>query len=296
MLGKPRQGVLTDRQAYVQDRVLVNADHLLKVINNILDLSKIEAGQLQLVLGEVDVVRLIHDALETAQGLIKDKRIDLIIELPPGAIPPIIGDATRIRQVLLNLLSNAVKFTERGHIAVKLEIGLTTYTLAVADTGIGIDVADQLRIFETFQQAEGDLTRQYGGTGLGLPISKHLVELHGGRLSVESTPGIGSIFTVALPSLSQSPSDVDRPVEQPLIVIVDDDLQMQVIMREYLLAAGFRCQTVCDSRTAHQDIRQLHPAVVVLDVHMPHLDGWDLLHHLRSDPATAHVPVANQWC
>ncbi len=291
LLGKPRHGVLSDKQEYLQDRVLVNAEHLLQVINNILDLSKIEAGQLQLVLGELDVVRLLQEVLETARGLIKDKPIELSMELPKGAIPPIIADATRIRQVLLNLLSNAVKFTEHGHISVTLEIDLTTYTISVADTGIGIDPADQRRIFETFQQVEGDLTRQYDGTGLGLPISKHLAALHGGRISVKSTPGNGSIFTLAMPRLSQTPSDGDGPVEQPLIVIIDDDLQMQVIMREYLLAAGFRCRTICDSRTAHQEIRLLRPAVVVLDVHMAHLDGWELLHCLRSDPATAHVPV-----
>jgi signal transduction histidine kinase len=182
----------------VLDRIQRNGKHLLGLINDVLDLSKIEAGQLTLALADYsmqDVVASVHSAVES---LAKEKHIALKVELQPN-LPPAHGDERKLTQVLLNLVGNAIKFTDDGEVAIKAATANGSITVSVRDSGPGITEADQAKIFEEFQQAESSITREKGGTGLGLTISKRIVELHGGRIWVESSPGEGSTFSFTLP-------------------------------------------------------------------------------------------------
>ncbi|NTV62523.1 MAG: GAF domain-containing protein [Oscillochloris sp.] len=212
-LSKERYGTLSERQQELQQRVLVNADHLLGLINDILDLSKIEAGKIELHREMVDMLPLLHGVMATAVGLTRDKelRLDLIA---PEALPLVLIDKTRIRQVLLNLLSNAAKFTMQGGITVRASSDGQMLLVDVQDTGVGIAPEHQALAFEEFRQIQDDSQPEQQGTGLGLPISKRLVEMHGGRIWLESTPGIGSTFSFSLP-LAGQPDGAQPALQTP---------------------------------------------------------------------------------
>ena len=190
-------GEVNEEQVDSLGKVLTSSDHLLSLINDVLDLSKIETGQMSLFLQEVDLNAILGSVSSTAKGLIKDKPLELELEIE-GKLPLIQGDKRRIRQILLNLISNAVKFTLEGTIAIRAYHTAEGIHMAVRDTGIGIAPEDQEMIFESFRQAQHDLYN-VSGTGLGLPITKHFVEAHGGRIWLESTLGAGSTFYVTLP-------------------------------------------------------------------------------------------------
>jgi signal transduction histidine kinase len=198
VLLKGIDGPINEMQEEDLDAIHRSGNHLLGVINNMLDLSKIEAGKLNLVLEEVDVKGMMDVIAATTAGLIKDKPVELVTRIPPS-LPSLTADPTRVRQILLNLVSNAAKFTEKGRITLRVRPDATGLTFAVSDTGIGIPLDKQETIFEEFTQADDSTTRRYGGTGLGLPITHKLVEMHGGSLSLVSEPGVGSTFTVRLP-------------------------------------------------------------------------------------------------
>jgi signal transduction histidine kinase len=195
-------GPITDAQEQDLEAIHSAGQHLLRLITDILDLSKIEAGRMELAFSDVDLGEIIRGAMSTAEGLVRDKPIRLKLDLPKD-LPRIQADETRIRQVLLNLVSNAAKFTERGHIGISARVlerdERQEVLVAVFDTGPGIEPHNQERLFEPFSQVDASLTRKTGGTGLGLSISKRLVELHGGRIWVESKPGQGSTFAFTLP-------------------------------------------------------------------------------------------------
>jgi signal transduction histidine kinase len=182
----------------VLERIQRNGKHLLGLINDVLDLSKIEAGQLTLSLADYSMQEVIASATSAVESLAKEKCIALNVELAPD-LPPAHGDERKLTQVLLNLVGNAIKFTDRGEVAIKAAAANGSITVSVRDSGAGISEADQAKIFEEFQQAESSITREKGGTGLGLTISKRIVELHGGRIWVESSPGEGSTFSFTLP-------------------------------------------------------------------------------------------------
>jgi signal transduction histidine kinase len=191
-------GEMPEKARVVLDRVQRNGRHLLGLINDVLDLSKIEAGQLTLALAEYsmqDVVTSVHSAVES---LAKEKEIGLKVELAPN-LPRAHGDERKLTQVLLNLVGNAIKFTDEGEVAIKAAAANGSITVSVHDSGPGITEADQGKIFQEFQQADSSITREKGGTGLGLTISKRIVELHGGRIWVESRPDKGSTFSFTLP-------------------------------------------------------------------------------------------------
>jgi len=194
------EGELTPEQADLLNRIGDAGRHLLGLINDILDLAKIESGRLELYLEAVDLHDVLAGVLSTATGLVRNRPIELHRDIPDD-LPPVRADRTRVRQVLLNLISNAAKFTERGHISVRAWADAEWVTLAVEDTGIGIAPEDIPRAFTEFVQIDGQLNRQAGGTGLGLPICKRFVEMHGGRIWAESTPGHGSTFYFTLPCL-----------------------------------------------------------------------------------------------
>jgi signal transduction histidine kinase len=191
-------GEMPEKARSVLDRVQRNGRHLLGLINDVLDLSKIEAGQLTLSLSDYSLKNVIQTVFSAVEPLANQKQIALKIEVTPQ-LPQGRGDEQRLTQVLLNLVGNAIKFTDRGEVSIKGTSANGSFTVAVRDTGPGISAVDQAKLFQEFQQADNSITRKKGGTGLGLAISKRIIEMHGGRIWVESSPGNGSTFAFTLP-------------------------------------------------------------------------------------------------
>jgi signal transduction histidine kinase len=191
-------GEPSEKMLGILKRLEANGKHLLGLINDVLDLSKIEAGQLELELSDYCVQDIAQTVRSTLEPLAADKKLAFKLELAPG-LPPGHGDGRRLTQVLINLVGNAIKFTDAGEVAIKAEANNGSFYVSVRDTGPGISAADQAKLFQEFQQADNAITRKKGGTGLGLAISKRIIELHGGRIWVESQPGQGSTFTFTLP-------------------------------------------------------------------------------------------------
>jgi signal transduction histidine kinase/CheY-like chemotaxis protein len=316
-LADTEYGPVTEQQRMFQSRILYNGEHLLGLINDILDLSKIEAGKMELLCETADLRPLLHGVMSTAVGLTRDKGLALDLEVADD-LPPVWIDPTRIRQVLLNLVSNAAKFTAQGGITVRVsaeclvlsselaESSAATQnsklrtqnfvTISVTDTGIGIPLEEQARVFEEFQQVQDGLSRAYQGTGLGLPISKRLVELHGGRMWLESTPGAGSTFYFTVPAAApvltnEHGAQPQVEIDAPSIAVIDDDIDSQQILRTLLEGAGYQVQGFLDSQVALKELRRTRPALIVLDLKMEPLDGWTLLGQLRDEPALASIPV-----
>jgi CheY-like chemotaxis protein len=304
-------GDLNEKQQSRIERVHASGKHLLELINDVLDLSKIDAGQMNLSVEALDLVALVDLALDEVAPEADAKALELQRSIAAD-LPEVTGDPQRIRQVLVNLLGNAVKFTREGHVRVEIRpvnvIGgkaddvpsLPAHTdsgayvlIAVQDTGIGIAAEDQRIIFDAFRQVDGSSVREYGGTGLGLAIALRLVELHRGSLWVESTPGTGSTFYVMLPVTRVRPSEpVELPKgDLPVVLIVDDDPEALELVRDYL--TGFNCEIVmtADAAQALEVVQAVIPAAVITDLMMPGIDGWELLTTLKHDPRTAEVPV-----
>jgi signal transduction histidine kinase len=191
-------GKTPDKMRGVLERVQRNGKHLLGLINDVLDLSKIEAGQFTLALGEYTVKDVVHNVFSAVESLANEKKLGLRVEMPKD-LPAGRGDERRLTQVLLNLVGNAIKFTDEGEITVKASANNGAYTVSVCDTGPGISTADQVKLFQEFQQADNSTTKKKGGTGLGLAISRRIIEMHGGRIWVESSLGHGSTFAFTLP-------------------------------------------------------------------------------------------------
>jgi signal transduction histidine kinase len=191
-------GDTPDKMRATLERVQRNGKHLLGLINDVLDLSKIEAGQLALAIGDYSLRQVVHDVYGAVESLAANKRIDLKVEMP-NELPQGRGDERRLTQVLLNLVGNAIKFTDKGEVVIAASASNGSFTVAVRDTGPGIAKSDQGKIFDEFQQADNSLTKAKGGTGLGLAIARRIMEMHGGRLWVESEVGSGSTFTLTLP-------------------------------------------------------------------------------------------------
>jgi signal transduction histidine kinase len=188
-----------EKMCTVLARVQSNGRHLLRLINDVLDLSKIEAGQLILALSDYSFKNVVHTVFSVVEPLALEKKLALKVELRPD-LPPGLGDERRLTQVLLNLVGNAIKFTDAGEVAIKAFCGNGSFNIAVRDTGPGISVTDQAKLFQEFQQADNSITKKKGGTGLGLAISKRIIEMHGGRIWVESSPGKGSTFSFTIPT------------------------------------------------------------------------------------------------
>jgi len=292
-------GPLTDTQRTDLQAIYDSGQHLLGLITDILDLSKIEAGKMELTLESVDLHEIIRGVMSTAIALVKDKPIELQQSIAP-VLPAVRGDARRIRQVFINLISNAAKFTEHGFIRLAAEVTPVEAVISVSDSGIGIPPEKLKRIFEPFTQVDASTTRRAGGTGLGLSISKHFVELHGGRIWAESTPGEGSTFYFTLPIAPISPllagEGPEEELEQPqpgqkLVLCVDDDEGVITLFRRYLSKQGYQVIGLTDSAAVVTRARQLRPFAITLDVLMPHRDGWQVIQELKADPETRHIPV-----
>ena len=300
-------GDLNGKQAEYLDDILSSGRYLLSLINDILDLSKVEAGMLELELGTFDFRQLLEGSLVMVKERALAHGMTLSLEIADD-VDTLTGDERKVKQILFNLLSNAVKFTpDGGKMGITASMADTVVQVAVWDTGIGIAADDQQRIFGEFQQVGQGLAGKTEGTGLGLTLAKKFVELHGGTIWVESTPGHGSTFTFTLPVLSAE-SQATLPAVQedaaraqgqafepasavPLVLVVEDDSKGADLLRIYLSEAGYTVEVARDGAEGLEKIRRLAPAAVVLDILLPKLDGWAFLTQVKADPVTREVPV-----
>jgi PAS domain S-box-containing protein len=288
----------TTRQKFL---VQINASgsHLLALINDILDLSKVEAGRMTLSFEIVSIADIVRGVVSTIEPLASKKHIRISTHVESAG--EIEADAGRLKQMLLNLASNAVKFTEEdGLVTIEAERLETSIEISVSDTGIGIAESDLSRLFKEFQQLESGAGRRQEGTGLGLALTKRLAELHGGEVKVTSELGRGSVFTIKLPlrpsdateaaSVSMLPiaSPHDR---RPLILVVEDDLQAAELLARQLDGGGFRAEILLGGIDVVARARELQPVAITLDILLRGMDGWDVLERLKRDEATRDIPV-----
>lgn len=293
-------------------KIQSSGKHLLALINDILDLSKIEAGKMTLYLEDFDVMQIIQDVAATIRPLLEKNGNTLEITGRAEDLGTMRCDLTKTRQVLFNLLSNASKFTKEGKVQLAVERRGGRFYFRITDTGIGMTPAQMGRLFQEFSQADDSTTRKFGGTGLGLAICKRFCEMMGGTIEVESTPGVGSTFTVILPVKvagevatppkaheTPSPAPVTLPTlaespeanAWPCVLVVDDDPSARDLMRRILEKEHYRVVTIASGQQALELCATLKPCLITLDVMMPDVDGWAILKKLKSDPATADIPV-----
>ena len=289
------------------ERIAAAGKQLLTLINDVLDLSKVEAGKTELVWEEAPVAQILRDAADVMAPLARKNHNQLVFECAP-ALPPVRVDVIKFRQSLYNLLSNACKFTEGGTITLEVapvsDGGVDWIEWRVRDTGIGI-AADQIpKLFQPFTQGDASTTRKYGGTGLGLAISQRFCDLMGGRITVESEIRKGSTFTIRLPypkggrisvSLPPAPEMAARPPASPLrtgtILVIDDDPAMQDILVRSLGKHGFHVVVASSGLEGLRQAREVRPAAITLDIFMPVMNGWAVLSALRTDPELSQIPV-----
>jgi signal transduction histidine kinase/CheY-like chemotaxis protein len=279
--------------------------HLQSLIDDILDLSKIEAGKMELLLDTFDVTEMIREVTTTLRTLVEKNGNTLEVNCA-SEVGYMHADMTKVRQVLFNFLSNAGKFTENGTVRVEVSRvnvdGRDRVRFAVRDTGIGMTEAQMGKLFQDFTQVDASTTRKYGGTGLGLAISRRYCEMMGGTIDVDSTPGRGSTFRFELPA--KVDPLIERPVEEPgaaadvaaatggsVVLVVDDDPVARETMKRLLAREGYDVVVAADGVEALQLARQMRPSVITLDVMMPEMDGWSVLSALKGSRETSDIPV-----
>jgi len=303
-----------DQEDFIPDLKKINQAgyHLLSLINDVLDLSKIESGKMEAFADIFDVGALIDQVAGTAQPLMTKNNNQFSIERGEQ-LGSAFQDVTKIRQSLLNMLSNAAKFTQKGTITLRAERekvdGVDWLSFAVTDTGIGIP-ADKLdHVFEEFSQADSSTTRDYGGTGLGLTISRRFCQMLGGDMVVTSQPGVGSTFSIRLPAelpgaeapqeespqantdVVQPSDDVPQATPGSTILVIDDDADACELIRRFLEKDGFNIVTACSGEQGLRLAQEIQPAAITLDVMMPDMDGWSVLRVLKADPELRTIPV-----
>ncbi|MFN8400321.1 MAG: GAF domain-containing protein [Anaerolineales bacterium] len=299
------EGVLPDKQTENLDKVLSSSEHLLSLINTVLDIAKIEAGRMDVQAANFNVNALIDLCANTATPLLKPT-VRLIKEAEES-LGTIYSDQDKIKQIVLNMLSNAAKFTAAGKITLHAHRENDMLTVGVSDTGIGITEEALSRIFEEFQQADTSTTRQYGGTGLGLTISRNLARLLGGDLTATSEYGKGSTFTLTIPiQYGTKPASSLNPDTAPLhrrdastkagaakklVLVIDDDPDATYLLRENLGPDEFEIVGARNGIVGQEKAREIKPDAILLDILMPEKDGWQVLHDLKSDPATTNIPI-----
>jgi len=316
-------GPLNETQTKYLKNINMSGKHLLELINGILDLSKIEAGRMSIKLEKVEISPLLDEVILVLEGYATKANVMLDLQCHAD-IPPLYIDRTKFKQILYNLCSNAVKFSPEGSTVSIIvnydrsspltghEEQYTSLTIAIKDEGIGISAEDQAIIFNPFEQADGSHSRHFEGTGLGLTLTKRLVEMHGGSISVESEPGKGSCFVftipvdtkvsssmaIADPSMStgefialqqQKPQGVAN--DAPLILVVDDDAHSLEISTLYLSKAGYRVCHAMNGEDVFDIARIKRPFLILLDVMMPGKDGWEVLQELKLDTETSAIPI-----
>jgi len=303
------------QEDFVPDLKKIHAagKHLLGLINDVLDLSKIEAGKMTLYLEDVPVPTMISEVTATIQPLVQKNENTLVVECPPD-LGKMRADVTKVRQTLFNLLSNAAKFTHEGTITLSVSRvtrgGVECMAFRVADTGIGMTPSQLAKLFQAFVQADASTTRKYGGTGLGLAISRRFCQMMGGDITVESEFEKGTVFTAFVPvqvkegavpqaaSAGNEPAGAEAPRaaatssgEGPLILAVDDDPAVLEILSRNLAKEGYAVRTATSGAAALALAKEIRPKLITLDVMMPSMDGWSVLTALKSDPVTRDVPV-----
>ena len=291
-------GSLAPRQKEYVGYVVQSGRHLLGLVNDILDLSKIEAGRMELAREWVAPLAVVDAVQGSVRPLAHKQGVSLAVELPTQ-LPDLYVDEMRLRQILFNLLSNAIKFTPAGgDVTLRLELRGERIIIEVEDTGVGIRPEDIPRLFREFERMDDRSKTKTEGTGLGLALTKRLVELHGGTIEVVSRPNAGSRFSVALPAFGGRPmrdsererNGADAPSEASILV-VDDDPQAAALIADMLRAAGLAVTVAHDATAAFELAERISPAAITLDLHMPGIDGWALLTQLKRMPHTSRIPV-----
>nr|WP_245214590.1 response regulator [Pararoseomonas indoligenes] len=287
-------------------KIGANARHLLSLINDVLDLSKIEAGRMETHVEEFEIETLVSETVATVQALLQRKGNALEVRLTEG-LGTMRSDQVKLRQCLINLLSNASKFTEGGRVTLSAETGRDTMgrreiAFRVADTGIGMNPEQLAKLFRRFTQADSSTTRRFGGTGLGLAITRAFCTLLGGDISVESEEGRGTTFTIRVP-MDMRETGPEPSAEQPmpsieeeagaagLVLVVDDDPASRELLSRFVVRDGFSVRCAHDGEEGLRMARQLRPTAILLDVMMPRMDGWSVLTALKADPELAEIPV-----
>ena len=277
-----------------------NGQNLLSLINDILDLSKIEAGRMDVTPKLFSITSTIETVMERLEPVAEEKGIDMNQEIPDN-LPQVESDEARIHQIVQNLIGNALKFTDRGNVTVSARSDAEKVYIRVADTGIGISAKDLSNIFQEFRQVDGTSARPYEGTGLGLAIAHKAAKMLGGELSVQSTPGKGSTFTLTIPikwsglipgfgPLAEiTPGQIIS--EQKTVLVVDDEPDVLTMISEYLSLEGYNVLTATSGEKALRLAQEHRPFAITLDVIMPEMDGWEVLQHLKENPGTKNIPV-----
>ncbi len=289
--------------------------HLLALINDILDISKIEAGKMELYVEEFDLETLLNEVEATVKPLVEKNANALRVERA-ASLGTMRSDVTKVRQCLFNLVSNAAKFTQSGTIGLEVfrepmegvadDHPTDWVVFRVTDTGIGMSAEQILKLFQAFTQADASTTRKYGGTGLGLTITRRFCQMMGGDVTVSSTPGKGSVFTIKIraqvaeaepaplegaPDRPESATASEPPAPGTCVLVIDDDATQRDLMRRFLVAEGFPAETASGGEDGLRLARQLRPLAITLDVMMPGMDGWSTLAALKADPDLRDIPV-----
>ena len=295
-----QQGMMTDL-----GKIKSNAKHLLGLINDVLDLSKVEANKMEIFVEDIEVESFLRDAAGTVETLVRTKANTLALDLGQG-LGSMRSDPVKLRQCLYNLLSNACKFTANGRVTLRVGREAASdgdwLSFAVEDTGIGMSPQQVERLFERFTQADETTTRKFGGTGLGLALSRAFANLLGGDITVTSTEGEGTCFVLRVPAVAPEvrPAVADQSEldshhlngsADSLVLVVDDEPSQRELLTRFLRKQGFSVRTCSDGRHALVLARDLKPRVILLDVMMPDMDGWSVLQALKADEETAKLPV-----
>lgn len=300
LLTRQTHGPLNEKQQQYLSQIEASGQHLLSLINDILDLAKIEADKLELELEPVDVAKLVEECVALVRESVVAKEIRLSVELERG-LPALIADRRRTKQVVLNLLSNAAKFTPAGgSITVGAHFNGREVVFSVADTGEGIDQHRVDDLFVPFEQLDSSLARSHEGTGLGLALSKQFVELQGGTMEVESELGKGSTFSFRIPidrggfgrgRLISELEQISDGSPAPNVLVVEDNAVNRMLITDYLEAHGFNLDVAVDGDEALQKARSSKPDVILMDIQLPKRDGLSVTRELKADPGTNHIPI-----
>jgi DNA-binding response OmpR family regulator len=318
ILGNRLAGTIEPRYERFVGNILGSGRHLLGLINDILDLSKIEAGKMSLIFEPLSLGDLARGVESVMHSIAAQRSVEIRLQIEPG-LPPIVADGPRVKQILYNLLSNAVKFSPDGDSvdvrvarvgADQSPIELDSVSIEVEDRGVGIRREDQRLIFDEFRQVDGETTRNTGGTGLGLALSKRFVEMHGGSIEVDSEIGRGSRFRVVLPidafevegrrrgsgpvSFSFPAAEIGDAVAAPgipTVLVAEDDAEFFAALAAELESAGYRVLRAVQGDEALELVASEQPDAIVLDLVLPVRDGWEVLKELKASAATAGIPV-----
>ena len=290
--------------------IISEGERLTQLINDVLDLAKIEAGKIEWQMEAIHLEEIINRSVEATKAQFQEKNLLLHKEIP-NELPIMTGDRNKLSQVIINLLSNAAKFTDHGQVNIRVWQEDPALILSVADTGIGIAPEDQPKVFEKFNQIGDILTDKPKGTGLGLPICKEIIQHHGGKLWLESKLGQGSTFYFSLPLPhqtldletiqleelvqqldEQNPPEKNRPsYQKATILVVDDDQPIRALLSQELTEAGYIVREAANGKAALESIRSEHPDLILLDVMMPEMNGFDVAAVLKNDPKTMDIPI-----